>query len=212
MFTFIEGTDAMNRSSRRFVLAVTVVLAFVLSSNTASAHCDTLNGPVVAAARLALQQGDATPVLKWVKAADEAEIRHAFEQTLAVRKAGPQALDLVDRYFFETLVRVHRRVRGRPTPGGSRGMADQHIRLDAGISVSEFVADSRPFASSNVATRLRRCLTVPAACVPVDRRHARSRIDGGGGRARGRPAGVLAIWRGAVDGRLVTAVEWARFR
>ena len=41
------------------------------------AHCDTLDGPVVKAARLALAKGDVTGVLKWVPAADEAEIRRA---------------------------------------------------------------------------------------------------------------------------------------
>ncbi len=107
----------MNRKSQRLVLAFTVALAVVLSSNTAGAHCDTLNGPVVGAARLALQKGDITPVLKWVKAADEAEIRNAFEQTLAVRKTGQQAKDLADRYFFETLVRVHRQGEGAPYTG-----------------------------------------------------------------------------------------------
>lgn len=107
----------MNSRSRRFVLAVAVVLALGLSSSTASAHCDTLNGPVVAAARLALQKGDVTPVLRWVKAADEAEIRHAFEQTLAVRTAGARAKELADRYFFETLVRVHRQGEGAPYTG-----------------------------------------------------------------------------------------------
>jgi hypothetical protein len=107
----------MTLKSKRFALALVVVLALTWSPRTASAHCDTLNGPVVAAARVALQKGDITPVLKWVKAADEAEIRHAFEQTLIVRKASPQAQELADRYFFETLVRVHRQGEGAPYTG-----------------------------------------------------------------------------------------------
>ena len=107
----------MNTRSQRFALASVVVLALASSPSTASAHCDTLNGPVVAAARLALQKGDVTPLLRWVKAADETEIRHAFEQTLVVRKAGPQAQELADRYFFETLVRIHRQGEGAPYTG-----------------------------------------------------------------------------------------------
>ncbi|HEX7484875.1 MAG TPA: DUF6448 family protein [Vicinamibacterales bacterium] len=107
----------MNRKSQRFALASAVVLGLAWSPGTASAHCDTLNGPVVAAARLALQKGDVTPVLRWVKAADEAEIRRALEQTLVVRKAGPQAQELADRYFFETLVRIHRQGEGAPYTG-----------------------------------------------------------------------------------------------
>lgn len=72
------------------------------------AHCDTLDGPVVGDARIALEKGDVTPALKWVNPADEAEIRRAFAQAVAVRTLGPQARELADRSFFETLVRVHR--------------------------------------------------------------------------------------------------------
>jgi len=107
----------MKRRSQRLVFAAAVAWSLVVWSKTASAHCDTLNGPVVAAARLALQKGDVTPVLKWIKAADEAEIRQVFAQTLGVRKMSQQARDLADRYFFETLVRVHRQGEGAPYTG-----------------------------------------------------------------------------------------------
>jgi hypothetical protein len=107
----------MNTRSQRLALAAALVLALVLSSSTLSAHCDTMNGPVVAAARLALEKGDVTPALRWVKPTDEAEIRRAFAETLAVRKSGPQAKELADRYFFETLVRVHRQGEGEPYTG-----------------------------------------------------------------------------------------------
>ncbi len=105
--------------TRRSIVCIVVVTAvgITLGAGPASAHCDTVNGPVVAAARLALEKGDVTPVLKWVKPAAEAEIRSAFEQTLAVRKAGPQARELADRYFFETLVRIHRAGEGAPYTG-----------------------------------------------------------------------------------------------
>jgi hypothetical protein len=95
-------------------LALTAALAF---PRTASAHCDTLDGPVVSAARLALQKGDIQPVLKWVKPEAEAELRAAFTKTLAVRTAGGDARDLADRYFFETLVRLHRAGEGAPYTG-----------------------------------------------------------------------------------------------
>lgn len=74
----------------------------------AAAHCDTLDGPVVLAARPALEKGDVTPVLKWVLPAHEAEIRKAFQSVVAVRAAGGQGRELADRWFFKTLVRVHR--------------------------------------------------------------------------------------------------------
>ena len=72
------------------------------------AHCDTLDGPVVAAARKSLDTGNVNPVLIWVQKKDEAEIRKQFDKTVAVRKASAQARELADMYFFETLVRIHR--------------------------------------------------------------------------------------------------------
>ncbi|MDD5642387.1 MAG: DUF6448 family protein, partial [Syntrophales bacterium] len=83
----------------------------------AGAHCDTVDGPVVAAARLALAKGEVTPVLKWVPKDDEGEIRAVFQKTLRVRTKGPEAKDLADRYFFETLVRMHRASEGEPYTG-----------------------------------------------------------------------------------------------
>jgi hypothetical protein len=74
----------------------------------ARAHCDTLDGPVVAAARKALDSGNVNLVLTWVQKKDEKEIRNQFHKTVAVRKGGGPAKELADMYFFETLVRVHR--------------------------------------------------------------------------------------------------------
>ncbi len=81
------------------------------------AHCDTLDGPVVLAAKAALEKDDVTPVLKWVKPEHEGEIRAAFKKTLAVRSKGPEAKELADMYFFEALVRVHRAGEGAPYTG-----------------------------------------------------------------------------------------------
>lgn len=84
---------------------------------SAKAHCDTLNGPVVAAATEALAKGDITPVLKWIKPGNEAEVREVFKKALAVRGKGPEAQELADMYFFETLVRIHRAGEGAPYTG-----------------------------------------------------------------------------------------------
>jgi hypothetical protein len=91
--------------------------AAILLSAPASAHCDGLDGPVVAAAKRALQSSDPNPVLIWVQPKDEAEIRHAFDEAIAVRKLSPQAREMADRYFFETLVRIHRAGEGAPYTG-----------------------------------------------------------------------------------------------
>lgn len=98
-------------------LAVVTAVLLIASPRNASAHCDTLNGPVVTAARVALQRGDVTPVLKWVKRTEEREVRAAFQRTMAVRGASAAVRDLADLYFFETLVRLHRQGEGEPYTG-----------------------------------------------------------------------------------------------
>lgn len=84
---------------------------------SAGAHCDTLDGPVVAAAKAALEKGEVTPVLKWVRKDDEKEIKELFNKTLVVRKQSKEAKELADMYFFETLVRIHRAGEGAPYTG-----------------------------------------------------------------------------------------------
>lgn len=100
------------------LVAVAIAVILVLSlPQQAAAHCDTMDGPVVASARAALTTGDITPVLKWVRPADEPQIRAAFEHTLKVRNLSPEARDLADHYFFEMLVRLHRAGEGEPYTG-----------------------------------------------------------------------------------------------
>jgi hypothetical protein len=83
----------------------------------ALAHCDTLDGPVVSAARKALDTGNVDLVLVWVQKDDEADLRSAFQRARNVRGAGGEAKELADTYFFETLVRIHRAGEGAPYTG-----------------------------------------------------------------------------------------------
>ena len=101
---------------RCFLTASAVAVALAWSAS-ASAHCDTLDGPVVAAARKALDTGNPNFILVWVQKNDEAEIRNAFQKTRNVRKAGGEAKELADMYFFETLVRIHRAGEGAAYTG-----------------------------------------------------------------------------------------------
>ena len=108
------------RSSEVITRLIWLALALALTLLAPApvlAHCDGLDGPVVKAAQKALETRNAALVLIWVRAEDEAEIRSAFEQTLAVRALSAQAKDLADRFFFETLVRVHRTGEGAPFTG-----------------------------------------------------------------------------------------------
>jgi Family of unknown function (DUF6448) len=80
-------------------------------------HCDSLDGPVVSAARMALATGEVELILPYVQAENETELRDAFDQVMKVRALGPEALDVADRWFFETAVRVHRAGEGAAFTG-----------------------------------------------------------------------------------------------
>lgn len=111
------------RKPRVMILTIFLLAVAVTLPGQANAHCDTLDGPVVADARTALDQNDITPILKWVSAEDEKDIRAAYNQTQVVRKQSPEAKALADMYFFETLVRIHRAGEGAPYTGLKPGEA-----------------------------------------------------------------------------------------
>jgi hypothetical protein len=123
-------------------MRVTVLLVVLIAiASPLFAHCDSLNGPVIVTAKAALEKGDVTPVLKWVPAANEAEIRAAFTKTLAARAASPQAREVADRWFFETLVRVHRASEGAPFTGLSEAKPEEGIELaDAAVKSGSLAA------------------------------------------------------------------------
>jgi hypothetical protein len=103
---------------RRAILSGVVVAGIsALLAGSALAHCDSVKGPIIPEAQAALNSGDVTPVLKWVKKENDAEIRAAFAKAVAVRAKGPEARELADQYFLETLVRLHRAGEGAPYSG-----------------------------------------------------------------------------------------------
>ena len=104
----------IQRWSRTLVGVLSIV---IVSAVTTCGHCDTMDGPVVRAAQAALRSGNVNLVLIWVKDKDEAELREAFRKTLKVRKLNRAARDLADKYFFETVVRIHRVGEGAPYTG-----------------------------------------------------------------------------------------------
>ena len=98
------------------VLAILFTMA-LLGPNDLFAHCDGMDGPVISAAKNALDAGDINLVLFWVQKKDEADLKSAFQKTMTVRKLNPEAKELADMYFFETLVRIHRAGEGEPYTG-----------------------------------------------------------------------------------------------
>lgn len=111
-----------------------------------AAHCDSLDGPVVQAARAALASGDVNLVLLWVRPQGEGEIRESFQRTLRARNAGGDATEVADRWFFETLVRVHRAGEGAPYTG----LRPAGEELSQGVAAAESALhDGSPDALSS---------------------------------------------------------------
>lgn len=121
------------RKSVCFLMRVGLASIFVLVSRDAFAHCDTMEGPVIVDAKQALEKGEITPILKWVKQEAEPEIKTAFQKTMAVRNKGVEAKELADMYFFETLVRVHRAGEGAPY----EGIKPAGTQVEPGIEAAE---------------------------------------------------------------------------
>jgi hypothetical protein len=76
-----------------------------------------MDGPVVIAARRALETGDVDLILPYVHSSGEEDVRDAFDRALKARALGGDARDVADRWFFETVVRVHRAGEGAPFTG-----------------------------------------------------------------------------------------------
>lgn len=98
-------------------IAALVALVGLFRPVPVKAHCDSVNGPVVTAARQALDKQDVKLVLPYVHPEAEAELTAAFSHTLEVRALGSEARELADRYFFETAVRLHRAGEGATYSG-----------------------------------------------------------------------------------------------
>lgn len=95
---------------------ISVAIAAAIPS-MASAHCDTMDGPVIHDAQKALETNNIDYILKWVFEEDEKEVKDAFDLAMKVRSTGPEAQDLADQYFFQNLVRIHRAGEGAPYTG-----------------------------------------------------------------------------------------------
>lgn len=102
------------------------------------AHCDTIDGPVITAAKKALATGNVDLVLVWVQPQDEGLIRDAFQQTLKIRELNSDAKAMADMYFFETLVRIHRAGEGAPYDG----IKFDESEADPGIGLADKAIES----------------------------------------------------------------------
>jgi hypothetical protein len=76
-------------------------------------YCETMDGPVVTAAELALEMENVNYVLPFVKEEYESELKDAFDRTVIVRELSGEAAEVADYWFFETSVRLHLMGKGK---------------------------------------------------------------------------------------------------
>lgn len=95
-----------------FIMSVMLALPF-----TSSAHCDSYDGPVIKDAYKALETNNVNLVLKWVAHENEQEIVSLFNKTYSLKSGDKEVYQIVEKHFFETLVRLHRESEGAPYTG-----------------------------------------------------------------------------------------------
>jgi hypothetical protein len=102
--------------SKLITIASTVAASLAFAS-VSFAHCDSMDGPVVKDAQHAIAAKDITRVLKWISPEDQAEVARVFKTTIDIREKGDEVQKVADTYFFESLVRIHRKSEGEGFTG-----------------------------------------------------------------------------------------------
>ena len=131
---------------------IAILFLTVSNYNFVSGHCDTMDGPAVADAKKAIENNNVNYVLKWVFPEYEKEMTHIFNLIMKVRVLSPEAMEVADMYFFETLVRIHRAGEGMPFTGVKPSgtpvdekikAADRSIELGNLSPLKELVPDDK---------------------------------------------------------------------
>jgi len=121
----------------KFARMLFLALFIFIFTNTVSAHCDSMEGPVVKASIKALETGNINYVLVWVRAEDEKEIKEMFAKVNKIRSLSPEVKELADMYFFETVVRVHRMGEGV----GYTGLKPAEYKPEEGIEAADIAIE-----------------------------------------------------------------------
>ena len=98
----------------RLCLFMATMLFFSLQVN---AHCDSYDGPVIKDAIKALETNHVELVFKWIAKNQEAEIASLFNKTYKLKSGDKEIYSIVEKHFFETLVRLHRETENAPFTG-----------------------------------------------------------------------------------------------
>ena len=165
----------LNRTAPLRVMAL--VVSLLLWSFPGFAHCDSMDGPVVKDAQAAIKDGNVEPVLKWVRPEDESEIRELFAKTLKGRTSGSEVQELLDRHFFETLVRVHRAGEGAPFTG----LKPAGTPVEAGIAEAEkaLASDSGDALVNDLESGVKEAVHERLSRVQEAKKHVNDSVEAG---------------------------------
>lgn len=107
-----------NRKSYKSIFSIVLLSALMIfGSLSASAHCDSYDGPTIKDAVKALETNNVNLVLKWITPEQEQVIIPLFNKTYSLKSGDKEVYEIVEKHFFETLVRLHRETEGAPFTG-----------------------------------------------------------------------------------------------
>ena len=101
-------------------------------------HCDSMDGPVVTAARRALEAENVDLVLPFVPMDTEDQVRAAFAKTVQAARQGANSREVAELYFFETVVRIHRAGEG----AAFTGLKPAGLDVGPAVAAAETALDS----------------------------------------------------------------------
>ncbi|MBW6498752.1 MAG: hypothetical protein K0B09_10205 [Bacteroidales bacterium] len=106
------------KTSLQTILSLAFVSLFMIfGSLPALAHCDSYDGPVIKDAARALETNNVNLILKWITDEQEQQIIPLFNKTYNLKNGDKEVYAIVEKHFFETLVRLHRETEGAPYTG-----------------------------------------------------------------------------------------------
>ncbi len=149
----------------------------LLSVPFVSAHCDTMDGPVIKDAQKALETKNVSIVLKWVQKKDEKEIKDIFLKTLDVRRLNQQSKELADMYFFENLVRIHRAGEG----AAYEGIKPAGSEIEPGIEAADKAVEtgSADHIAREISENMEKSIKDRFAELKEKRKHAEESVEAG---------------------------------
>ncbi|HII95202.1 MAG TPA: hypothetical protein HA367_05670, partial [Candidatus Methanofastidiosum sp.] len=110
-----------------------------------------MDGPVVVAAKMALERGNVNYILPWVPKESEKEVVAAFQKALTAGKNGGEAKEVANLWFFETVVRLHRAGEKAPYTGLKPAgldegpvipLVEEAIKMESPSALIEFLSEA----------------------------------------------------------------------